>query len=83
MRLTQDKAVTVTRYITKDTIEEVRFSKRAKEVYFIDNALQAVRDRQSKKLELAELTLNRDMGSEDQLRKRFYVSFSAFKASSY
>jgi SNF2 family DNA or RNA helicase len=70
MRLTQDKAVTVTRYITKGTIEEARF-------------LQAVRDRQSKKLELAELTLNRDMGSEDQIRKRFYVSLSACKANLY
>jgi SNF2 family DNA or RNA helicase len=83
MRLTQDKAVTVTRYITKGTIEEARFPRRAKEVCFIDNALQAVRDRQSKKLELAELTLNRDMGSEDQIRKRFYVSLSACKANLY
>jgi hypothetical protein len=81
MRLTQDKAVTVTRYITKDTIEEVR--RRAKEVCFTHNALQTVRDRQSKKLELAELTLNRDMGSEDQIRKRFYVSLSACKANLY
>jgi hypothetical protein len=38
-------------------------------------ANKAVQDRQSKKLELAELTLNRDMASEDQMLKRFYVSY--------
>jgi hypothetical protein len=29
-------------------------------------------------MELAELTLNRDIGSEDQIQKRFFVSFLKF-----
>jgi SNF2 family DNA or RNA helicase len=78
MRLTQDKTVTVTRYITKDTIEEVRLRRLNFQIYSVDNALQAVQDRQSKKMELAELTLNRDIGSEDQIQKRFFVSFLKF-----
>jgi hypothetical protein len=36
--------------------------------------VQQVQDRQSKKLELAELTLNQDMGSEDQMSQRLQVS---------
>jgi SNF2 family DNA or RNA helicase len=39
MRLTQDKAVTVTRYITKDTIEEVRLRRPNFYIYFVDIAL--------------------------------------------
>jgi SNF2 family DNA or RNA helicase len=78
MRLTQDKAVTVTRYITKDTIEEVPLRRLNFQICSVNNALQAVQDRQSKKMELAELTLNRDIGSEDQIQKRFLVSFLNF-----
>ncbi len=35
---------------------------------------QQVLERQSKMLELAELTLNRDMGSEDEVLQRLQVS---------
>ncbi|OBT69919.1 hypothetical protein VE03_00430 [Pseudogymnoascus sp. 23342-1-I1] len=55
LRLTQKQPVTVTRYITNNTVE------------------QAVQERQSKKLELAELTFNQDMGSDDQMSQRLYA----------
>lgn len=73
IRLGQEKQVTVVRYITKDTVEQVRAQLRPK--YFIPKCLQPVfqyiRCRQSKKLYLARLgwDADGDESKEEKLKK--------------
>ena len=65
----QEKKVVVTRYIVKDTVEEVGLSISIFSTFLSNSWMQFIRSRQTKKLHLASLGWLDDIGEGDDESK--------------